>query len=66
MIEWGSYAYHMMSFGLKNVPAIFSWIVIIAFKDYIHRFLEVYMDDWIVYNLLKKHISLLRVMFDRC
>jgi hypothetical protein len=24
------------------------------------------MDDWIVYNLLKEHVALLRLMFDRC
>ena len=55
-----------MPFGLKNAPAVFSRIVIIAFRDYIHRFLEVYIDDWIVYILPKKHTNLLRVMFERC
>lgn len=64
--EWGSYAYHIMPFGLKDAPFVFSRIIIIVFRDYIHRFLEVYIDDWIFYNLLKKHSSLLRVMFDRC
>ena len=64
--EWGSYAYHVMPFGLKNVPQVFSTIVIATFRDYIHMFLEVYMDDWIVHSLLKNHCSLLRVMFDRC
>lgn len=24
MTEWGSYAYHVMSFGLKNTPTVFS------------------------------------------
>jgi hypothetical protein len=45
---------------------VFSRIVIATFRDYIHRFLEVYMDDWTVYSLLKKHSSLLRIMFDQC
>lgn len=27
----GSYAYHVMSFGLKNTPVVFSRIVIAAF-----------------------------------
>jgi len=44
-IEWGSYAYHVMSFGLKNAPIVFSRIVIATFRDYIHKFLGVYMDD---------------------
>ena len=55
-----------MPFGLKNAPVVFSQIIIVAFRDYIHKFLEVYMDDWTVYNLLKNHATLLRIMFDRC
>lgn len=62
----GSYAYNLMPFKLKNAPAIFSRILIVSFWDYIHKFLELYMDDWMVYNLLKKHTSLLRFMFERC
>lgn len=42
--EWGSYAYNVMPFILKNAPIVFSRIVIAAFRDYIHKFLEVYMD----------------------
>ena len=44
-IEWGSFAYHMMSFRLKNAPIVFSRIAIAAFWEYIDKFLEVYMDD---------------------
>ena len=51
--ELGSYQYKVMSFGLKNAPAIFSRVVIATFKEFIHQFLEVYLDDWIVYSLLK-------------
>jgi hypothetical protein len=43
--EWGSFAYNVMPFGLKNAPTMFSWIVIVAFCGFIHNFLEVYMDD---------------------
>jgi hypothetical protein len=43
--EWGSFTYNVMPFGLKNSPAVFSRIVIATFCDFIHRFLEVYMDD---------------------
>lgn len=64
--EWGSFAYHVMPFGLKNTLDVFSRIVIASFWEYIHKFLEVYMDDWIVYSLLKDHATLLRIMFDRC
>lgn len=44
-IEWGSFQYTVMSFGLKNAPAIFSRVVVVVFKEFIHRFVEVYFDD---------------------
>lgn len=55
-----------MPFGLKNAPTIFSRIVVTTFKEYIHKFLEVYFDDWIVFGLLKKNVVSLRLMLDIC
>jgi hypothetical protein len=54
--EWGSYQYTVMPFGLKNAPAIFSRVVIVVFKEFIHQFLEVYLDDWTIYSMLKDHV----------
>jgi hypothetical protein len=51
--EWGSYQYTVMPFGLKNAPAVFSRVVVATFKEFIHKFLEVYLDDWTVFSLLK-------------
>jgi len=48
--ECGSFSYNFMPFGLKNSPSMFSWIVIEALCDFIHKFIEVYLDDWIVYR----------------
>jgi hypothetical protein len=64
--EWGSYQYTIMPFGLKSAPSIFSRVVIVAFKEFIHQFLEVYLDDWTVYNLLKDHVGVLRQILERC
>lgn len=55
-----------MIFGLKNAPKLFSCVVVVAFKDFIHKFLEVYLGGWTVFSLLKKHIQKLRLMLDRC
>jgi hypothetical protein len=55
-----------MPFGLKNALGIFSMIVIASFREFIHKFIEVYMDDWMIYSLLKEHVVLLHLMFDRC
>ena len=65
-IEWGSYQYTVMPFGMKNAPTIFSRVVFASFNEFIHKFLEVYLEDWIVFSLLKNHIELLRLMLDRC
>jgi hypothetical protein len=64
--EWGSYQYTIMPFGLKNAPIIFSRVVIDAFKEFAHQFLEVYLDYWIVYSMLKNHVEVLRLMLERC
>ena len=62
--KWGSYQYTVMSFGLNNAPTIFSRVVIATFKEFIHQFLEVYLDEWIVYSLLKNHVEVLRLMLE--
>jgi hypothetical protein len=64
--EWGSYQYTVMPFGLKNAPTIFSRVVIDSFKEFIHQLLEVYLDNWNVYILLKDHVEVLRMMLERC
>ena len=64
--EWGCFQYTTMSFGLKNAPTIFSRIVVAAFKEYIHKFLEVYLDNWTVFGLVKHYITSLRLMLDTC
>jgi hypothetical protein len=52
-MEWGSYQYTVMLFGLKNAPPIFSRVVIATFREFRHKFLEVYLDDWTIYIMLK-------------
>ena len=64
--EWGCFQCILMPFKLKNAPAIFSHIVIAAFKEFIHKFLEVYFDDWTMFGLVKRHVATLRLMLDTC
>ena len=54
-----------MPFGPKNAPAIFSRIVVSTFKDFIHKFLEVYFDDWTIFGLARDHIENLRMILER-
>jgi hypothetical protein len=64
--KWESYQYIIMPFGLENSPTMFSRLVNVAFKEFIHQFLKVYLDDWEVYNLLKDHVEVLSMMLERC
>ena len=63
-MEWGCYQYMVIPIGLKNVHAIFSRIVVATFKYFIHKFLEVYFNDWNIVFLVKDHIETLRRMLD--
>lgn len=64
--KWGCFQYTVMPFGLKNAPAIFSRVVVAAFKESIHKFFEVYFDDWTVFGLIKKHVASVCLMLDTC
>ena len=55
-----------MPFGLKNALAIFSRIVVASFKEFIHKFLEVYFYDWTIYGIIKDHIDNFHLMLERC
>jgi hypothetical protein len=61
----GILQYTFMPFGMKNALDIFSRVVIAAFKEFVHQFLEVYLDEWTVYILLKDHVEVLRLMLER-
>jgi len=60
----GCFEYTVILFGMKNAPMIFSQIVVVTFKEFIHKFLEVYLDDWTMFRLVKKHVASLRLMLD--
>jgi hypothetical protein len=55
-----------MPFGSKNAPTIVSRVVVEAFKEFVHTFLEAYFDDWTIFSLLKDLIECLRLMLDKC
>lgn len=51
--EFGSFAYKVMHFGVKNAPDVFSRIFIKSFQKYLYKTMVVHFDDWTIYNLLK-------------
>lgn len=37
-----------------------------AFKEFIHKFLEVYFDDLTMFSLVKNHVASLHLMLGTC
>jgi len=64
--EWGTYAYNVMPFGLSNDPSTFQRMMCHAFKDFLMKFLEVFMDKFCVYSTQKDHLDKHRLVLLRC
>ena len=47
---WGTYAYRVLLFGLCNAPTTFQRAVLGIFSDLSHDYVEVFMDDILVYR----------------
>lgn len=61
--RYGLYEYLVMSFGLTNAPVTYQALVKEALKEYINRFIIVYLDDILVYSKTKeKYINHVRKM----
>ena len=48
IIEWGTYYYRVMAFGLKNASATYQRMEITMFHNMIHKEVEVYVDEMMV------------------
>jgi len=47
---FGTFAYRRMPFGLCNAPSTFQRCMLSIFSDFLEKFIEVFMDDFIVYG----------------
>ena len=45
---------------------MFSRILVVAFKEFINKFLEVYFNDWTIFGVIKDHIYSLCIILERC
>jgi hypothetical protein len=48
--RYGLYEYTVMSFGLKNAPAYFMYLMNKVFMEYLDRFVMVFIDDILVFS----------------
>ncbi len=64
--SFGSYKYHVMSFGLINGPAFYQHYMNDVLFDYLHQFCQAYLDDIIIYSkTLKEHKRHVRLVLHR-
>ncbi|KAL3699620.1 hypothetical protein R1sor_017642 [Riccia sorocarpa] len=64
--DWGTFAYRVMPFGLTNVPATFQRMMTTIFRDYLRKFIEVFLDNFCVYSSKATHQEKLKLTFDKC
>ncbi|GKV07206.1 hypothetical protein SLEP1_g19004 [Rubroshorea leprosula] len=63
----GNFFYIVMPFGLKNVGATYQRVMVAIFHDFIHIYIEVYIDDIVVKSEKRLgHFDVLRKVFNKC
>ena len=61
--DWGTHAFRVMPFGLCNAPGTFQRVMMIIFKEYLHKFLKIFIDDFCVYSKNEDHLEKPKVVF---
>ena len=49
-MKWGVLVAEVMMFGLKMAPATFQRIIAEFFNDYFSAFMQVFLDNFVVYG----------------
>ena len=63
---YGTFVSHTMQQGDCNAPATFQRLMTAIFRDFIRRFVHVYLDDIFVFSdSIEEHEEHLRLIFDR-
>ncbi|GES80903.1 RNA-directed DNA polymerase homolog [Rhizophagus clarus] len=62
----GLFEYNVMPFGLKTAPATFQRVMDEILKDYIGKFVTVYLDDIMIYSKnFEEHIRHIEKVLER-
>ena len=65
-MEQGSCSLTIIQFGLMNCHAVFYRVVVVLFRDYTHKFKEIYSHYKIACNLLMNHVMNIWLMLKKC
>ncbi|KAI4299935.1 hypothetical protein L6164_033355 [Bauhinia variegata] len=64
---YGTLAFRRMPFGLCNAPAIFQRLMMVLFSDMVEKFIEIFMDDFLVFgNSFDSCLHNLSLVLKRC
>lgn len=55
-----------MPFGLCNAPMTYQRLVIIAFQEYLHKFIELFLNDFCIFSTKVNHADYLAKCFAKC
>jgi hypothetical protein len=56
ILEWGTYAYNIMLFGLCNAMTAFQKAITKAFMKYLNDFMQIFLDDFGVCGSKENHL----------
>jgi hypothetical protein len=64
--EWGVFVAVFMMFSLKTAPATFQRIIMEIFEEYICGFLQVFLDDFALFENRKMHLQHVEMCLQKC
>jgi hypothetical protein len=64
--NWGVFTCIVMPFGVKNGFLICQRVVSKTFRDYLDKFMNIFLHNFIIYNDMDIHLQKLKSCFQKC